>query len=89
MLNSFLARLKSIKPGTWIRTAALIIALANQACNQFGWTPLPVGDHAAYNDLSWLLTAVTGVAAWWKNNSFTDAAIEADGYMNKLKNEDQ
>lgn len=78
-------KIKSIKPGTWIRTAALILALANQAFNELGWTPLQSIDEGTYNTLSLVLTAVVSVYAGWKNNSFTYAAIEADKRMEKLR----
>ena len=33
------------------------------------------------------LTVATALAGWWKNNSFTPEAIEADGYLEKLRKE--
>ena len=34
-----------------------------------------------------LANQVSSAAAWWKNNSFTAAAIEGDKRMNSLKNQ--
>jgi SPP1 family holin len=31
------------------------------------------------------ITTVTALIAWWNNNSFTQAAIQADGVMENLK----
>ena len=30
-------------------------------------------------------TIVTAIIAWWKNNSFTQEAIEADKYLDQLR----
>ena len=31
------------------------------------------------------ITTVAALVAWWKNNSFTPEAIEADDFMARLK----
>ena len=33
------------------------------------------------------LTVTAALVGWWKNNSFTPEAIEADGYLEKLREE--
>ena len=35
--------------------------------------------------LSTGLTMAAALVSWWENNSFTPEAIEADGYLNQLK----
>ena len=40
-----------------------------------------------YELLSLLVTIGASLWAWWKNNSFTKPAIEADKYMHHLKNQ--
>lgn len=75
----------SVKTDTIIRTIILAIALLNQILTVSGANPLPFSEDELYTILSTVATAVISVWAWWKNNSFTIAAIEADEYMDKLK----
>lgn len=74
-----------IEKGTIIRTVLLVLALVNQVLTLFGVSPLPFENELISELLSLLFTAVTAGVAWWKNNSFTQAAIAADEYMNELK----
>ena len=73
--------------GTIIRTLALFLALANQTLVLFGRKALPVTDSEFYELASWLFTASASLVAWWKNQSFTDAAITADGMLEVIRNE--
>lgn len=70
---------------TIIRTVVLSFALINQVLNVFGINPLPFSNEEVFEAVSVVFTVGASVAAWWKNNSFTKAAIRADAYMNKLK----
>lgn len=74
-----------IKAETIARTAGLILALVNQILAVMGKEVLPFGDDEFYQAVSLLATFVTSIAAWWKNNSFTQAALEADAYKDQLK----
>ena len=70
---------------TLARTAALAFALANQVSS--GKPLLPIESSEVEQFVTTGLTIATSVAAWWKNNSFTAAAIEGDKRMNSLKNQ--
>ena len=48
---------------------------------------LPIESSEVEQFVTTGLTIATSVAAWWKNNSFTAAAIEGDKRMNSLKNQ--
>lgn len=81
---------KKVKPETIIRTIVLIIALTNQALAIFGKEALPITEnevHEVYRLISYVITLCASMWAWWKNNSFTGPAIEADEYMEKLREE--
>jgi SPP1 family holin len=78
----------SIKADTIIRTIILAIALLNQILTVSGANPLPFSEDELYTILSTVATAVISVWAWWKNNSFTKAAIEADEVMKNLKSKE-
>lgn len=77
-----------MKPSTAtvVRCALLIIALINMALATLGIVPEEVvGNTKAYEVGSYIITAVIGLIAAWKNNSFTPEAIQADEYMKSLK----
>lgn len=72
---------------TIIRTLVLFVALANQTLVLFGYTALPITDDKLYGVISWLFTAGSSLVCWWKNQSFSDAAIEADIFLDMVRNE--
>lgn len=67
--------------GTVIRTVCLILALVNNVLAIAGKSPLPIDDAVVTEIVSFIFTAAASLAAWWKNNSFTKKAIEADNYI--------
>lgn len=71
---------------TMARTAALALALTNQVLSAAGKPLLPIESTEVEQLVTTGLTVATSVVAWWKNNSFTSAAIEGDKHMNDLKN---
>ena len=77
-----------IQANTIIRTIVLVITLVNQALTIFGKNPHPFSENQIYEALTAVSTVLAAIWAWWKNNSFTKAAIEADGYMKELKKND-
>lgn len=64
--------------GTIIRTVCLLLALVNNVLAMAGKSPLPIDDAFVTEIVSFIFTAVASLTAWWKNNSFTRKAIEAD-----------
>ena len=77
--------MKNVKIDTVIRTIILIIALVNQVLTALGKNPLPWSNEEIYSGLSAVATVAAAAWAWWKNNSFTNAAVAADEYMETLK----
>ena len=71
---------KQITTGTIVRTLCLILALANQIMTVCGKTPLPITDAQVADAVALIATVGASLWAWWKNNSFTPAAIEGDKY---------
>lgn len=76
---------KTIKKETVIRTIVLIIALINSILTMCNINPLPFSDEQIYQGVSAIVTIAATLWAWWKNNSFTKEAIEADEYKKKIK----
>lgn len=74
---------KKIEKGTIVRTAVLAFALVNQVLTISGYNPLPFTDEDFGQKISMILTTGASLWAWWKNNSFTQAAIAADEMLHK------
>ena len=71
-----------ISPSTIARTAALALALTNQILSTTGHAVLPIESAQL---VSTGLTVAAALVSWWKNNSFTPEAIEADDFLCQLK----
>lgn len=78
-----------ISVGTIARTVAMAVTIANMILTTAGKNPLPFSDTEAYAWVSDIAAGIVGIIAWWKNNSFTKPAIQADGVLKKLKEENQ
>lgn len=76
---------KNISAGTLTRTAVLGLALTNQLLSAAGKPLLPIDNAQLEQMISAGFTVGAALAAWWKNNSFTPEAIEADDFMARLK----
>lgn len=77
--------MSKVKPSTIIRTVILALALVNNCLSMSGRSPLPIEDAQIETTLSGLFTIAAAVWSWWKNNSFTQAAITADEIMADMK----
>ena len=74
-----------IAPATIARTAALALALTNQVLSATGHAMLPIESAQLEQLVSTGLTVAAALISWWKNNSFTPEAIEADDFLCQLK----
>lgn len=74
-----------MKKDTIIRTIVLALALINQILTSTGHSVIPVTDAEVSELVSLLFTIGAALWSWWKNNSFTKEAQEADDYLKKLK----
>ena len=77
--------MNNIKTDTIARTIVLFIALANQVLAIAGKEVFPVTEDQVYQVVTLVVTIGASVWAWWKNNSFTANAIEADKILDRLK----
>ena len=75
----------TVTAGTIARTACLLLALANQVLSALGKPVLPIESATVEQLVTAGITTVTALVAWWKNNSFTLAALEADKTFDRLK----
>lgn len=76
---------EKITAGTIIRALCLILALANLTLETMGKKIIPVTDDQISELVTLVITIVTSLVGFWKNNSFTQEAIIADGIMHELK----
>lgn len=75
----------NIKTDTIVRTIVLVVALVNQVLAVTGKSLIPVSDEQINDVVTLIVTIGASLWAWWKNNSFTKAAIEADELLDHLK----
>lgn len=74
-----------ITPGTIARTIVLALALINQICSATGKAVIPIEDEQVEALITTAWTVIAAVAAWWKNNSFTRAALAGDERMDEVR----
>lgn len=77
--------MKKVSKATIARTVVLMVALLNQVLTMSGHNPLPFSDEEIYTVVTGILTVGATVWAWWKNNSFSQPALQADEFKDKLK----
>lgn len=80
--------MKQISADTLARTLLLVVALINQILAILGKGTIDIAENDLYQAVTLIFTIVSTIAAWWKNNSFTAAAIQADELMKELKEDD-
>ena len=78
-----------MKKDTIVRTIVLALALINQIFALVGIPQLNIDDDTIYQAVTLIVTIVSSVWAWSKNNSFTRAARAADETMIALKNQNK
>ena len=74
-----------VSSGTIARTIVLVLALVNQVLSVLGYKIIPIEDEQINDFVTIAFTIGSALAAWWKNNSFTEAAIEGDKYKEIVK----
>ena len=74
-----------VKASTIVRTIVLVLTLLNTILTACDINPLPFSEAEMYEGISAVVTVVISLWAWWKNNSFTKAAIAADEVLAELK----
>ncbi len=74
-----------ISKATLARTAVLLLALTNQVLSAAGKPVLPIESEQLEQLVTSGITVAAALAAWWKNNSFTPEAIQADKLLQRLR----
>ena len=77
-IKDIVGNLSQVPPATWARLAFLVISVVNLALRSLGFETMRFSEKEVSDAVSIILAAVCALAAYWKNNSFTSAALEAD-----------
>ena len=77
---------RTVSAGTVARTAVLLLALTNQVLSAMGKPILPIESSTVEQLVTAGITSVAALVSWWKNNSFTQAALAADEVYEQKKN---
>lgn len=80
-IKDIISNLPNVTPATWVRLITTVVALVNLALTAVGKPPIKIDNDELYTVISVIFAAITGVIAFWKNNSFTSAACAADEYL--------
>jgi SPP1 family holin len=80
IMKKIINGLKRANGATLARSFFLLLAFVNQGLALFHMSPiqLAVDETTLANSLTTLFTIVAALTTWWKNNSFTKAAKQAD-----------
>ena len=74
--------LKGVTVQTWARTIVLLLALISQLCVILGKRTEAIDVDQWQEYVTYALTVGASIVAWWKNNSFTQQAQDADNILN-------
>lgn len=75
-----------ITKGTIIRTVMFVLVVINFVLEKFGIDIIPADENTITMVVEFLIEIAVVVVGFWKNNSFTPAAIKADEVLKQLKN---
>lgn len=67
------------------RLVVSIIAAINAAAAAFGFNPLNVDQQTVYAGVSFIAALIAWIWGFWKNNNFTQAAIEGQKVTDAIK----
>ena len=84
-IKDIFTNLSGVKTSTWIRLIMLVLSLVNLILGAFGIAPITFDENELYAVVSVIFAVITGIVAFWKNNSFTSAAQAADEYLHNQK----
>ena len=76
-----------ISKGTIVRTIMLVILIINLILKQLGYELINVSESQVLSVVEMLIEIAVIVVSFWKNNSYTEKAIEADEFLQDLRKE--
>lgn len=76
-----------ISKGTIIRTIALAVVILNMILKALGKPLIDYDEGTVMYWLEYIIEIAVIIVTFWKNNSFSPAAIKADEILKQLKSE--
>ena len=74
-----------IKKSTIVRTILLLLVIVNIILERCGIDVIPADEYTIAMFVETAIEIAIIVVSFWKNNSFTPAAIKADKFLKELK----
>ena len=74
-----------VSAGTIARTIILALALVNQILYASGHAVIPIENEDIETLVNTGFTIVVAIVTYWKNNSWTNAALQGDMVMKSIK----
>ncbi len=84
-IKEILISLRNVTPATWVRLVMLMASVIGVAVRLFGGDFSAESEEMAKNIAAVIVLTISSAAAYWKNNSFTEAAQAADAILAVLK----
>ena len=84
-IKEFFISLRSVTPATWVRLVLLVASVIGVAVRLFGGDFSAENEETAKDIAAVVVLVITSASAYWKNNSFTEAAQAADAILAVLK----
>lgn len=76
----------SVSKGTIVRTIMMFLVIGNIILQHLGYDIIDVDESTILTAIELLIEVAVLIVGWWKNNSFSENAIKADEFLQKLKN---
>ena len=78
----------TISKSTIVRTILVIIVVVNIVLERFGIDVIPADEHIITMLVETLIEIAAIAIGFWKNNSYSKAAIKADAFLKRLRAEE-
>ena len=75
-----------ITKSTIVRTILMLLALVNFILEKFGIDIIPTDENTIATLVELGIEVAVLIVGFWKNNSFSPAAIKADEFLKQLRN---
>jgi len=84
-LKDIAENLSQVSYGSWLRLALLLLSLVNAVLRMLGAETFFYTEEGTAEVISCLMIVISAACAFWKNNSFTAAAQQADRLLDEMR----
>ena len=75
-----------ISKWTIVRTIMMFLVIINIILQHYGYDIIDVDENTVLTAVELLIEIAIMIVGFWKNNSFSEKAIKADEFLQKLRN---